>query len=46
MAFLNLHGIELEKNENRAKALFLRAAELGDSSANYMCYCLKLQHPE
>ncbi len=43
MAFLNLHGIEVEKNEGRAKALFLRAAQLGDPTANYMCYCLKLQ---
>ena len=36
----------MEKNEGRAKALFLRAAKLGDSAANYMCYCLKLEHPE
>ena len=46
VAFLNLHGIILEKNETRAKALFLRAAQQGDAAANYMCYCLKIQNPE
>jgi len=46
IAFLNLHGIFLDKNENRAKSLFHRAAQLGDPAANYMCYCLKLQNPE
>jgi len=46
IAFLTLHGIEVEKNIERAKSLFLKAANLGDSVANYMCYCLKLDTPE